>query len=79
MNSRTGWAGVPHFPDPHTEPVFVNLLKGQCHEIFCFIIFLESSSTPAANFATSSTDTGGKFVTGVYDTGGKQWEQLSNS
>jgi hypothetical protein len=32
------------------------------------------STTPAANFATSSpcvVDTGGKFVTGVSDTGGK--------
>jgi hypothetical protein len=32
------------------------------------------STTPAANFATSSAcvvDTGGKFATGVNDTGGK--------
>jgi hypothetical protein len=51
------------------------------------------STTPAANFATSSAsvvDTGGKFATGVYDTGGKfatgvndtcgkKWEQYQSA
>jgi hypothetical protein len=41
-------------------------------------IFPLVSTTPAANFSTSSAgvvDTDGKFATGVNDTGGKQWEQ----
>jgi len=39
--------------------ICTKVLKGQCHEIFCF------------NFATGINDTGGKFATGLNDTGGK--------
>jgi hypothetical protein len=34
------------------------VLKGQCHEIFCF------------SFAIGINDTGGKFAIGLNDTGG---------
>jgi hypothetical protein len=48
-------------------------LKGQCHEIFCFRFFYESSS-PQANLPPVSTTLTANFATGTtgfIDTGGK--------
>ncbi len=59
------------------------VLKGQCHEIFCFWFFLESVSPkpmiiPLGSFRIFSKVRGdirsSRFATGVNDTGGK-WKK----
>jgi hypothetical protein len=63
-----------------TRDLIFKLLKGQCHEIFCFWFFYESvspqpQSIPLVPFRIISKSRGdicsSRLTTGVADTGGK--------
>jgi hypothetical protein len=54
----------------------LSVLKGQCHEIFCFCFFSWVSFPPAPEYPIKTVSNFFKFATGVIDAGGKIWKNI---